>query len=198
MKRFMILSLAVLVPAAIVAAKSRDRQKSGEKPAVVPSVDLARYQGKWHEVARFPNRFEKGCASDVTATYTLAADGSIKVLNECRKAGGGLKRAEGKARKASKDGPTSKLEVRFAPAFLSFLPAVWGDYWVIDLAPDYSYSVVGDEGRDYLWILSRTPVMDEAKYRQAVSAAAAQGFEVSRLVKTKHAETAVSAMTWHD
>ena len=190
MKRFMVLSLAILVPAAFAVARCRDRQKSVQKPEVVPSVDLARYQGKWYEIARFPNRFEKGCAGDVSATYRLAQDGGINVLNECRKANGEMKRAEGKARKADKNGPTSKLEVRFAPAFLSFLPVVWGDYWVIDLAPDYSYSVVGDSGRDYLWILSRTPVMDEAKYQQAVSAAAAQGFDVSRLVKTKQAETA--------
>jgi apolipoprotein D and lipocalin family protein len=190
MKRFMVLSLTVLVPAAVAVALSRDRQKSVQKPEVVASVDLARYQGKWYEIARFPNRFEKNCAGDVSATYTLADDGSIKVLNECRKPNSEMKRAEGKARKADKNGPTSKLEVRFAPAFLSFLPVVWGDYWVIDLAPDYSYSVVGDPGRDYLWILSRTPVMDEAKYQKAVSAAAAQGFDVSRLVKTKQAATA--------
>ncbi len=193
MKRFVVLTLALIVPAAIAIAKSRDRNKSGQEPAVVPSVDLARYQGQWYEIARFPNRFEKSCASDVSATYTLSADNTIRVVNECRKANGEVKRAAGKARKADKEGPTSKLEVRFAPAFLSFLPAVWGDYWVIDLAPDYSYSVVGDAGRDYLWILSRTPVMDEAKYQKAVGAAAAQGFDVGRLVKTTH--TGVGALT---
>src|SRR5690349_17894126 len=170
MKRFIVLSLAIIVPAAITIARSRDRKKSDSEPAVVPSVDLTRYQGKWYEIARFPNRFEKSCASDVSATYTLNSDNSIRVVNECRKANGEMKRAEGKARKADSDGPTSKLEVRFAPAFLSFLPVVWGDYWVIDLAPDYSYSVVGDASRDYLWVLSRTPLMDEAKYRQAVNA----------------------------
>jgi apolipoprotein D and lipocalin family protein len=190
MKRFILFSLAVLVPTAFVVAKSRDRQRSEPEPEAVSSVDLSRYQGKWYEIARFPNRFEKSCAGDVTATYRLATDGGINVLNECRKANGEIKRAEGKARKADKNGPTSKLEVRFAPAFLSFLPVVWGDYWVIALAPDYSYSVVGDSKRDYLWILSRTPVMDEAVYQKAVSAAAAQGFAVSRLLRTKQTETA--------
>ncbi|MFL6214004.1 MAG: lipocalin family protein [Blastocatellia bacterium] len=189
MKRFIVLSLAIIVPTAIALAKSRDRKKSEQKPAVVPSVDLTRYQGKWYEIARFPNRFEKSCASEVSATYTLNADNTIRVVNECRKADGQMKRAEGKARKADKDGPTSQLEVRFAPAFLSLLPVVWGDYWVLDLAPDYSYSVVGDESRDYLWILSRTPVMDEVKYQQAVNAAATQGFDVSRLMKTKQNES---------
>jgi apolipoprotein D and lipocalin family protein len=192
MKRFLLLSLAVLVPAALAAAGSRtkeNKEKLRTKPEVVPSIDLTRYQGKWYEIARFPNRFEKSCASDVTATYALAADGHINVVNECRKPSGERKQAEGKARRASKDGPPSKLEVRFAPAFLSFLPVVWGEYWVIDLAPDYSYSVVGDSDRDYLWILSRTPIMDEPKYQQAVKAAAAQGFDVNRLVKTKQTES---------
>src|SRR5919205_1829181 len=127
MKRFILFSLAVLVPTAFVVAKSRDRQRSEPEPEAVSSVDLSRYQGKWYEIARFPNRFEKSCAGDVTATYRLATDGGINVLNECRKANGEIKRAEGKARKADKNGPTSKLEVRFAPAFLSFLPVVWGD-----------------------------------------------------------------------
>lgn len=194
MKRFIILSLAIIVSAAVTVARSRDRKKPDSKPAVVPSVDLARYQGKWYEIARFPNRFEKSCASDVTATYALNADNTIGVVNECRQADGRVKRAEGRARKADSRGPTSKLEVRFAPAFLSFLPVVWGDYWVIDLAPDYSYSVVGDEGRDYLWILSRTPLMDDVKYRQAVDAAAAQGFDVSRLIKTKQNEATALLM----
>lgn len=189
MKRFMLLSLAVLVPAAFAVAGSRNREESKEKPEAVPSIDLARYQGKWYEIARFSNRFEKSCASDVTATYTLAADGKINVLNECRKASGERKQAAGKARKASRGGPTSKLEVRFAPAFLSFLPVVWGEYWVIAIAPDYSYSVVGDSDHDYLWILSRILVMDEPKYQQAVNAAAAQGFDINRLVKTKQTES---------
>src|SRR5215470_14185215 len=116
MKRFLLLSLAVLVPAAIAVAGSRSKEnkvKPKSKPEVVPSIDLNRYQGKWYEIARFPNRFEKSCASDVTATYTLAPDGKLNVLNECRKPSGERKQAEGKARRASKDGPTSKLEVRF-------------------------------------------------------------------------------------
>ena len=195
MKRFMILALAVVVPAAIAAAKSRNRQKSRQRPAVVPSIDLTRYQGRWYEIARFPNRFEKSCAGDVSATYTLSPDDSIRVLNECRKANGELKHAEGRARQTDKERAPAKLEVRFAPAFLSFLPFVWGDYWVIALAPDYSYSVVGDANRDYLWVLSRTPLMDEAQYQQAIHSAAAQGYDVSRLVKTKHRVASENAVT---
>jgi apolipoprotein D and lipocalin family protein len=57
-------------------------------------------------------------------------------------------------------GVTSKLEVRFAPGWLSWVPGVWAPYWVIQLADDYRYAVVGEPGRQYLWILSRTPVLD--------------------------------------
>jgi len=74
--------------------------------------------------------------------------------------------------------------VRFAPAVLSFLPLVWGDYWILGLGPEYSFAVIGDPSRTYLWILSRTPVMPELAYRQAVEIAASNGFDVSRLVKT--------------
>ena len=105
----------------------------------VPNLDLIRYAGKWYEIARYPNRFQKSCAGDVTAEYVLQADGRIQVINECRRADGSLNRAEGVARKANPSGPTSQLKVRFAPAFLSFISAVWGDYWIIGLADDYSW-----------------------------------------------------------
>jgi len=151
----------------------------------VPDLDLARYAGKWYEIARYPNRFQKSCAGEVTAEYVLQPDGRIRVINECRRADGSLNRAEGVARKASDTGPNAQLKVRFAPAFLSFLSAVWGDYWVIGLAADYGYAVVGDPSREYLWILSRTPTMTDSAYRESVAAAAASGFDATRLIRTR-------------
>lgn len=153
--------------------------------AVVPSVDLSRYVGKWYEIARLPNRFQKNCAGEVAATYSLLAGNHIKVVNECRRHNDQTEQAEGQARLANKNGPNSKLEVRFAPAWLSWLSAVWGDYWIIDLADDYSYSVVGTPDRKYLWILARTPNLDEAIYRRILQQTAAQGFAVAQLVKTR-------------
>jgi len=150
----------------------------------VPELDLSRYAGKWYEIARYPNRFQKQCAGEVTAEYVLQPDGRIIVINQCRKGDGSVDRAEGVARKASPSGPDSQLKVRFAPAFLSFIPAVWGDYWVVGLASDYSYAVVGDPSRNYLWILSRTPSLGADAYQQAVGAAVASGFDASRLVRT--------------
>ncbi len=153
--------------------------------AVVPSVDLSRYTGKWYEIARLPNRFQKNCAGEVAATYSLLAGNQMKVVNACRQTNGQMRQAEGQARLANKRGPNTKLEVRFAPTWLSWLSAVWGDYWIIDLASDYSYSVVGTPDRKYLWIIARTRNLDEAIYQRILQQTAAQGFAVAQVVKTR-------------
>lgn len=152
----------------------------------VAALDLSRYTGVWYEIARFPNRFQKSCAGDVTARYTLLEDGTIEVLNVCRGSDGKIMKIKGVAKLADKDGPSSKLKVRFAPAFLSFIDAVWADYWVIDLAPDYSYAVVGEPDREYLWILSRKPWLDSETLTGIAERAAKNGFDVRKLVKTDH------------
>jgi apolipoprotein D and lipocalin family protein len=150
----------------------------------VDYVDLGRYVGTWFEIARFPNRFQRHCAGNVRATYTRRQDGRIDVINECRTENGSTSTARGIARIAE---PRSqaKLKVRFAPAFLSFLPFVWGDYWVIGLADDYSWAVVGDPARQYLWLLSRTASLDATAYAQAMERARANGFDTTRLVPTR-------------
>lgn len=150
----------------------------------VATVDLSRYAGTWYEIARFPNRFQQKCLGDVTASYSLLPDNEVKVVNACRMKNGQITKAEGRARRADDKGSNSKLKVRFAPSFLSWLPVVWGDYWIIDLADDYSYAVVGSPDRKYLWVLSRTPQLQNATYEEITRRVAAQGFEASRLVKT--------------
>ena len=147
-------------------------------------VDLARYAGRWYEIARLPNRFQEQCAGDVAATYTLRLDGRVTVVNECRGQDGQRKRAEGVARRADEKGPASRLKVRFAPAWLAFLPLVWGDYWIVGLDRDYRYAIVGDPARKYLWILSRSPKMDAASYESLKAAAGGLGFDTARLVLT--------------
>ena len=171
-----VLILAVLFPLTVAYAQPLE---------VVPSVDLNRYTGTWYEIARLPFKFQTQCAGNVTATYTLLDDGTIRVVNRCMKQSGEIDEAEGRAKLASSDGPNTKLKVRFAPAFLSILPFVWGDYWIIDLAPDYSYSVVGEPGRTYLWILSRTPVMDETVFQGIVDRIKAKGYDLTKLIRTK-------------
>ena len=157
---------------------------------VVPSLDLSRYAGTWYEIARFPNRFQQSCAGDVTATYTLLDNGDVEVVNRCRKDDGGWIEANGIARRLSEEEPTSKLQVRFAPAWLSFLPFVWGNYWVIDLAEDYSFALVADPDREFLWVLARMPSLDDTTYASLMETARRQGLDTSRVVRTSHsAET---------
>jgi apolipoprotein D and lipocalin family protein len=143
----------------------------------VAHVELSRYLGTWYEIASFPQRFQRGCTA-TTATYTLRADGDIDVRNLCRKGSlsGEEKSAHGRARVV--DGATNaRLEVSFFRPF-------WGDYWIIDLSDDYSYAVVGHPGRDFLWILARTPTLSEATYQSLVTRLQAQGYETARLVRT--------------
>lgn len=152
---------------------------------VVREVDLDRYMGKWYEIARLPNPFQKSCSGDVTATYVMLDNGEVQVVNRCRKRNGEMSEANGLARIAHKDGPNSRLKVRFAPSFLSFLPFVWGDYWIIMLDPDYTYAVVGEPQRRYLWVLSRTPRMDEPRLQKILAEVELQGYDLTGLVRTE-------------
>jgi apolipoprotein D and lipocalin family protein len=180
-RNFCPLLALMLLPATLGNAQ----EQSAQDLAVVSSVDLNRYTGLWYEIARLPNRFQKQCLGDVTATYALLDDGSIKVVNRCRKEDGEIEEAEGRAKRSGDDAPNSKLKVRFAPAFLSFLPFVWGDYWIIDLASDYSYAVVGEPTREYLWVLSRTPVMDETQLNAILNRVKEKGYDLTGLIRTK-------------
>ena len=141
---------------------------------VVPRVELKKYLGKWYEIAHLPARFQEGC-TDTTATYALSEDSSISVLNECRK-NDKVKQAKGKAKVVDKTSG-AKLKVTFFWPF-------YGDYWIIDLGKDYDYAVVGTPNRKYLWILSRTPQMDDKLYSQLVEYAKSKGFDVNKLIKT--------------
>jgi apolipoprotein D and lipocalin family protein len=151
----------------------------------VPNIELERYAGRWYEVARLPNRFERDCASDITAAYALRPDQKIDVLNQCRQSDGSFKSARGIARSA--DGQsTSRLKVRFAPAWLGVFPFVWGDYWIIDLADDYGWSMVGSPDRQYLWLLSRQPELDDAQMAKLLKKAKVLGFDTEKIVYLKN------------
>jgi apolipoprotein D and lipocalin family protein len=169
-----------------VTAVGAVAQQAGRpgKPGTVAHVDLARYAGQWYEVARFPNRFQNQCVGDVVVFYALRQDGRVDVTNTCRTKDGSRDEAKGVARVVADDGSNARLKVRFAPAFLTWLPMVWGDYWILALADDYSYAIVGDPGRDYLWFLSRTPAISDELYESLRERAAAQGFDVARLQRT--------------
>ncbi|HPD06285.1 MAG TPA: lipocalin family protein [Candidatus Bipolaricaulis sp.] len=128
----------------------------GAKPPlrVVEELDLPRYLGTWYAVASIPTTFERDCAQGTTATYTLLPNGQVEVVNACFSSDGQRIEARGRAWVPDPQVP-AKLKVSFVNFLgLRFFPA---DYWVIDLAPDYSYAVVGHPSRSYGWILSRTP-----------------------------------------
>ncbi len=156
----------------------------GQEVRPVAQVDLARYVGKWYEIARFPNGFQKDCVANVSAQYNKREDGEIDVINRCRESDGRQEEAIGRARVADKVS-NAKLKVRFAPDWLSWLSFVWADYWIIDLASDYSIAAVGEASREYLWILARTPTIADSEYEAAVNRITAQGFDTSKLVKTR-------------
>ena len=175
----------MLMAAALAGARPEPTLSSAQtRPPVhtVASVNLDRYVGDWYEIARFPNRFQRQCAGDVRASYARRPDGRIDVVNRCRTASGDTE-ARGVARIVDEQ-TFAKLKVRFAPAWLTFLPVVWGDYWIIGLAPDYSWAVVGDPDREYLWILARSPHLDGDAAAAARAAARDNGFDVERLVPT--------------
>jgi apolipoprotein D and lipocalin family protein len=144
---------------------------------VVSKVDLKRYVGTWYEIASYPTSFQKGCIG-TKATYSLREDGDIDVLNQCYKKGfdGEISSAKGKAWVVDKT-TNAKLKVRFFWPF-------WGSYWIIDLGKDYNYAVVGHPSREYLWVLSRTPQMDDVLYYDILGRITQQGYDTSKLVKT--------------
>jgi apolipoprotein D and lipocalin family protein len=149
----------------------------------IDQLDVPRYMGTWHEIAKFPNRFQRKCVSDTSAEYTARPDGTVQVVNRCRVDDGELTEAVGQARQIG--GPTSpRLQVRFAPAWLSWLPLVWGDYWIVDLAPDYQLAAVSEPERKYLWILSRTRPVDPARYEALLQRLARQGLDITKLERS--------------
>ena len=166
-----IAGLSLLAPAPAPAA---------EPVTSVADLDLSRYAGQWYEIAHLPVSFQRQCAGDITATYALRADGRIGVRNACRTHEGKPAVAEGVARTV--DGHPGRLQVRFVPDWLAWVPMVWADYWVVDLDPDYQWAVVGGPSRKYLWILSRTPTMARSKYDAIVARAAQRGYPVDELV----------------
>lgn len=179
---------SVLLLSSAPAVLAADQGAGSARPLVtIPSLDVKRYMGTWYEIAKFPNAFQKKCVGFTIATYSLREDGRVDVVNRCRRADGSTDTASGVARQLGGAG-SPKLEVRFAPAIVSWLPMVWGDYWVIDLDPDYRLAAVSEPKREYLWILSRTPKVDPAVYDALLSRLSAQGLDMNRLVPTKQAQ----------
>ena len=149
----------------------------------VSAIEVPRYLGTWYEIAKFPNWFQKKCVGNTRAQYSVRSDGSLQVINRCKIASGEMDEAIGAARQIG-NASSPKLQVRFAPQWLSMIPAVWGDYWVIDLDDNYQWAAVSEPGREYLWILSRTPRMDPQTYANLLVRLTGLGLDVQKLELT--------------
>lgn len=149
----------------------------------VNQLDLKRYMGTWYEIARYDHSFERNLVG-VTATYKLRPDGKITVINQGYKntLDGKLSRARGKAKQPDPEEP-GKLKVSF---FLFF----YADYYILELDKDYKWVLIGSSSNKYLWILSRTPVLDKQTLNYILDKAQQRGYDTSKLiwVKQKKAE----------
>ncbi len=159
--------------------------QSSQQLFSVNALDVSRYMGRWYEIAKYPNWFQKKCASNTMANYSLLLNGQVKVSNQCRLVDGEVDTAVGIARQIG-ERTSAKLKVSFTPEWLSVLPFVWGDYWVIDLDPEYSLVAVSEPSREYLWILSRNPEVDQKRYADLLIRLQSMNFDVSKLEVTRH------------
>ncbi len=175
------LKIITLCSALLLSGTSWAADATPTEPAApvrtVANVDLDRYLGQWYEIAKFPMYFQRNCVADTTANYSKNPDGSIKVVNRCRKESGEFQQAEGKA-SAVENTQNSQLKVSFFWPFKS-------DYWIIGLDTDYQWAVVGNPNRKYLWILSRTPSLPERALQAAQKAATEQGYDLRQLDYTQ-------------
>lgn len=162
--------------AAVAAALLTDRRPIGNTsvPEPAKSVDLRRYLGVWFEIARYDQRFERSCAGDITATYSLRSDGSVNVINRCRRADGSIKEARGRA-KIVDTVTNAKLKVSFFGPF-------YGDYWVLDRDDDYRWAIIGEPSGRYLWILARDADLGPEAVKQLVDRAKKLGYDTRNLI----------------
>jgi apolipoprotein D and lipocalin family protein len=181
MKSTVILSVLVFFTGCIAvtiaaSAYGQDRTKTLQP---VEGVDINRYLGVWYEIARLPHRFEKDLVG-VTATYTLKPNGKIEVLNQGYKGTleGELKKAKGRAR-IPNPAQSGLLKVSF---FLFF----WADYKIIALDKEnYEYALVTSSSKNYLWLLSRTPQLEDSTYNRLMTFAEEKGFDLSKVIKVQ-------------
>lgn len=187
MKNLLLALLFAVLPAAVSA------QPAPLQP--LQNLDVAAYMGTWYQVLWFPNRFQKQCITDTSATYRDLGNGAVEVSNRCRAADGALDTIVGIARppngisriESGKLLP-ARLEVSFLPAWLRWTGVGWSAYWVVDLAPDGRYAIVSEATREYLWVLSRKPVLTSEDDRLIRDKLDALGFELSKVQAHRHAQ----------
>lgn len=173
--RILVALAAILLPGISAAASTQ----ASELPPLrtVEQVDLSRYLGRWYEIARLPNRFQKNCLNS-RADYSLRDDGDITVLNSCEdRQDGSLRQSSGRAWVVD---PATNARLK-----VSFFWPFRGDYWIIELGSRYEYAVVGTPNRRYFWILSREQTMDSSLYEAILQRAGQQGFDIGAVLKAE-------------
>ncbi len=177
------ISIVVFVAAFLAACAGPAAFDSANVPPTVPRVELARYQGTWYEIARLPMWFQRNCLRS-QATYGILETGEVSVLNECDTADA-KESIRGRARVV--DAKTNaRLEVRFDNWFSVFIPSQpQGNYWILYLDDAYRTVIVGTPDRKCLWIMARTPAIDEAQYTRLVNIASGLGFDTNKLIRRK-------------
>jgi apolipoprotein D and lipocalin family protein len=163
-----------LVAAALIAVGCAEHP-----PLDVAEVELERFEGGWYEIAKLPRATQSGCTGTV-AVYRLNSKSELDVYSECHEEAldGPVRRMSARAVVTDPDEP-AKLALDFGGFF--------GDYWIVDVAPDYRYAAVGHPSRDYLWILARSPVMPDIDFTALAERVRAKGFDVDRLERTLQA-----------
>ena len=169
---FPVLVLGALALSGCATVFSKHPVGNRAVPQPAKPVEISRYLGRWYEVARYEQGFQKDCEG-VSADYALRADGKISVLNRCRKPDGTVKEANGRT-KIVDPATNAKLKVSFFGPF-------YGDYWVLDHADDYSWSIVGEPSGRYLWILSRDAAPGQERLGALIARARAIGYDTSML-----------------
>ena len=159
------------------------RTAGGQPMQTVDKVDLDRYAGLWHEIAKIPNSFQKKCVGGTTAEYTLLENGTVQVINRCREADGNEKSAKGVARVVDAES-NARLQVSFVRFF--GVNWFWGDYWIIGLSEEYQWAVIGHPDRKYGWILARTPEMELSDLERCYQILQEQGYDPNDFVPTEH------------
>lgn len=150
----------------------------------VDKVELDRYLGVWYEVARKPLYFQKKCDRNVTATYTLNENGNVNVDNRCYSQDGKLNQSVGEA--FIQNQPyNSKLKVSFLPSAIRWMPFGRGDYWILKIDADYQTVLVGEPGRKYMWVLSRTSQPNEKVVKEYLDYAKSVGYDLGDVINTK-------------
>ncbi|MDK1683394.1 lipocalin family protein [Acinetobacter terrestris] len=153
----------------------------------VEKIELNKYLGTWHEVARKPLYFQRKCDSNVTANYSLNENGNIKVDNSCYTKDGKFKQTIGEA--FVQNAPSnSKLKVSFLPKIIRSLPVGRGDYWVLKIDENYETVLVGEPDKKYMWILSRSQQPQPEVVQEYLNYAESIGYDLSDVIKTKQTQ----------